>query len=824
MIKMINAFSMAAALLFVLFSSPALQAAETGVAAVKYFKSPLLFEPNEGQSAPNVDFISRAKDFRLYLSRTETLIELPQESVRMQLVGANRSARPVPLDLSETKINYYIGSDPAQWRSGISTYGRAKFRDIYSGIDIVYYGNGEQLEYDFVVAPGAEPREIALRFPEARRLRVDSNGDLLVTAGYGTLRFQKPSVFQELDGGRRPVAGRYIVSNRLVSFKVGAYDRNRPLVIDPTLLWSAYIGGTNFEQAYGVTADSDSNVYVTGVTKSIDFPTQSAYQSTPGSAPGTIVDAFITKLDSRGRIVFSTYFGGDRGDQGNGIAIDSLRNVYVAGWTASTSGFPGSPTCAGCGSTDAFVAKLSASGGTLLYSKRIGGLGSDQANGIAVDVAGNAYITGFTDSDNFPDSVGTLDANGADAFLVKLDPTGSTILFSKLIGGSETDGGNAVSLDLSGNVYVTGFISKSAPFFDTDVFVSKFSSTGILLYSTVRAGSAGDMGNAIAVDKLGNAWVVGTTESADFDTAGTGLRGFSGVQDAFIMRADPLGVVDYVTFLGGSDLDVGTGVGIDPQGTVSIGGTTASPDFPTVNPLSGLGALNGVQDAFIARLNPMVNPPTLVYSTYFGGSRDDFGVGLAVAPTADPTINNTIIAGYSESFDLPMKTKAKAGEGRAAFAAMITDGVPPPPPPPPGTVALFANFVCKVDIDIHEKPKAGPNDDTFNLDCDFSLGSGSNGISPVSELTTLSVGSVTIILPPNSFKDKGKKKEGPFQYKGTMSGIKLDIQIKPQGGPAYRITAEGKNANMSGTTNPVPVQLTIGDDTSGPKTFTAKIH
>ena len=467
--------------------------------------------------------------------------------LRMKLVGTNAGAKVTGLEELPGKSNYIIGNDPKKWRTNVPNYGRVKYAQVYPDVDLVYYGNQRELEYDFVLAPGADPRQIELNFGGAKRLRLDADGNLIVSIAGGEVLEHKPVIYQDIGGMRRRVAGGYELRNsHTVGFKLAGYDDQRRLTIDPSLGYSTYLGGNNEDLGNGIALDSAGNAYVTGYTFSNDFPTTAgAFQTTLRGCR----NAFVSKLNRSGSaLVYSTYLGGRDFDDGLGIALDSSGNAYVTGYTDS-SDFPTTAgafqTTFGGGSSDAFVSKLNRSGSALVYSTYLGGSSTDYGPGIAVDLAGNAYLTGITGSSDFPTTAGafqTTFGGGFNAYVSKLSSSGSALVYSPYLAGRNgTDGGGGIALDSAGNAYVTGSTDSSdfpttAGALQTtygggnDAFVSKLNSSGsALVYSTYLGGSNFDYGSGIALDAAGNAYVTGVTQSSNFPTTAgafqTTLRG-----------------------------------------------------------------------------------------------------------------------------------------------------------------------------------------------------------------------------------------------------------------------------------------------------------
>src|SRR5205807_2210651 len=376
----------------------------------------LTFEANRGQTNPQVKFLSRSGDRVVFLTSTEAVLALgapktlPKEAsaarrassslpdggtpavLRMIYAGANPTARVTGLDEFSGKAHYIIGNDPAQWRTNIPTYARVQYAGLYPGVDLTFYGDQRKLEYDFVVQPGADPSNISLDFQGAQKLEVNSRGDLALQMREGVVWHLKPVVYQEVDGARRAIAGRFVVKNaHEIGFHVSPYDTHKPLVIDPVLTYSTYLGGSGDDGAYGIAVDGSGNSYVTGGTASPNFPTSAgAYKTTSSGA----YDVFVTKFDPSGSPVYSTYLGGSNADEGYRIAVDGSGSAYVTGATLSKD-FPTTPgayQATSGGGIDAFVAKLDPSGASLVYSTYLGGTGDDWGQGIAVDGSGSAYV------------------------------------------------------------------------------------------------------------------------------------------------------------------------------------------------------------------------------------------------------------------------------------------------------------------------------------------------------------------------------------------------------------------------------------------------
>ena len=398
-----------------------------------------------------------------------------QAVVRMKLEGANPSPAIDGMEPLPGMVNYFIGNDPAKWHTTIPTYAKVQYQDAYPGITLVYYGNQGRLEYDFIVAPGADPNQIKLAFEGASDITVADSGDLLLTTALGDVRMQKPVVYQlEPDGHKTLVAGHYVVAplsvslqasrttRHAVGFQLASYDHAKPVVIDPVLLYSTYLGGSGDDRrGYAIAVDAAGHAYVTGQTTSTNFPTANPLQATNAG----LADVFVTKLNAAGsHLLYSTYLGGSNDDLGYDIVVDAAGHAYVTGFTPSTNFPTANPVQAtyGGGFDDAFVAKLNAPGSSLVYSTYLGGSSDDEGDGIAVDAAGSAYVTGATESTNFP-TVNPLQATFGgsggqlgDAFVTKLSAAGSSLLYSTYLGGSIDERGNKIVVDAAGQAYVTG--------------------------------------------------------------------------------------------------------------------------------------------------------------------------------------------------------------------------------------------------------------------------------------------------------------------------------------------------------------------------------
>lgn len=609
----------------------------TVLAGICHAATPLRFEPNVGQAAPDVRFVARGGGSTMLLSSHDSVFLQPGSAVRMNLFGAANLAGARPEGLLPSVTNYYAGSDPKRWRAGVPNYARIRFDQVYPGIDLVYYATGQRLEYDFVVHPGADPERIRMAWTGTDSMRVNREGDLALVAHGREIRQRKPLVYQEVDGKRVEIAAGYQIDKHgVVRLALGAYDRGSPLVVDPLLVYSTYLGGPADDEGSGIAVDSSGASYITGSTQG-GFPTLNPEQPVFGGE----TDAFVTKLSPTGVLVYSTYLGGPKGDSGSGIAVDSMGAAYVAGYTFG--GFPvlnaAQPTFSGTPVTDtnAFVAKLGPTG-ALVYSTYLGGPNTFGA-GIAVDINQAAYITGQT-TGGFPlvnAEQSTYGGGLNDAFVTKLNASGG-FAYSTYLGGPNTDFGSGIAVDSTGAAYVVGTTSGGFPVVNAeqsafggggfDVFVAKVAPAGSLVYATYLGGDTADYSAAIAVDNQRSAYVTGITDGG-FPVLNAQQATYGGNGgNAFVTKFNASGAVVYSTYLGASASCNATAIAVDSTGAAYVTGDTGS-GFPVLNaeqPVAGGGSSN----VFVTKFTPT---GTLSYSTYLGGNIQDGGSGIAVDST-----------------------------------------------------------------------------------------------------------------------------------------------------------------------------------------------
>jgi hypothetical protein len=682
-----------------------------------YARLPLAFEVNRGQQDARVDFLARGPGYTVFLTPTEAVYSLqakatgtqePAEVVlREQVVGGNANAPTTGLEPLSGIVNYLKGNDRSRWLADVPTYARVEYREVYPGIDLDYYGPQGQLEYDFIVSPGADAGRIRLAFAGADGVQLDADGNLLIHTAAGDVVQHRPYLYQQVGAERRPVVGRFTVMNaaqgqgqgvtdQQVGFSVGAYDRTRPLVIDPSQIYTTYFGGSDLDDSYAVAVDNSGNAYFTGRTHSTNFPTTSgAVQTSFQSATTSDPDAFVAKLNASATVLlYSTYLGGGGNDQGTDIGVDSSGNAYVFGYTQSTN----FPVTTGAFKTshvsndlDAFVVKLdtvfpySAPIPPPLYASYLGGSSNDRVLWMHVDGANNAvYLTGETSSSDFPTTTGayhTATFGGIDSFISKLQLAGSgtsDLVFSTYLGGSGDDVGNDIVWDGS-YLYVTGDTS-STDFPTTngafkaayqggsrDGWVVKMNSVASsLTYSSYLGGSKWDQGMALALDSDGVAYITGDTFSCDFPTTAGAFQTshhcpasstFNG--DAFVMKltlaASLNPALGYSTYLGGSNDDPtefpderGRSIAVDGSGNAYVWGLNKSTanDFPTTNIFGPLRSTynGGAHDGFVTKLN---TTGAGLFSGYLGGAGQESDGGLVLVGT------DLYVVGSTESTNFP---------------------------------------------------------------------------------------------------------------------------------------------------------------------------
>jgi Beta-propeller repeat len=720
-------------------SQTLMPAARTRIQA-SYAALPLAFEQNQGQTDPQVKYLARGHGYTLFLTANDAVFSLhsrpvasgsfarqsPESElknraqrhqkdsaavVHMHLVGGNLSAKVVGSGPMAGTANYFLGNDQSKWHSGVARYARVSYENVYPGVNMAFHGAQRELEFDFVLAPGANPAPIGIQFAGNQGIKTTHSGDLKISSAAGDILLHRPVAYQEQNGAKRQVDARFVLkAGHQVSFELGDYDRSRELVIDPTVsfAYSTYLGGLANDNGIGIAFDGGGNAYVTGETQSTNFPGASNVLT------GT-QDAFVTKIASDGSsLIYSTYVGGSLGvgtnpiiQSGNSIAVDASGDAFVAGGTTS-SNFPASPGAfqtALKSAENAFVFELSPNGSTLIYSTYLGGTGAagDVALGIVLDSSGNAYVVGTTSSTDFPTSASPLQPylSGANnGFVTKLNPGGkgaSDLVFSTYLGpgGGAGAGAKAVAVDSSGNVYVTGATSDAtfhvtAGAYQTtcsscsagvfDAFLTVINPAGnAYVYSTFLGGSGADVGFGVAVDSSGNAYVTGSTSSStDFPIKPALQTTYGGGSfDAFVTKINPAGTglsdLIYSRYLGGSGSDAAAGIAVDKNANAYVTGQTASPNFPTASPTQASLAGGSGIDAFVSEINPAGSQ--LVFSTYLGGTATEDNLGLA-GIAVDKNSTFIYVTGNTASLDFPHQSAYQpvSGGGTDAFVVKYAQG------------------------------------------------------------------------------------------------------------------------------------------------------
>jgi len=671
----------------------------------RYRALPLVFEPNRGQTDPDVRFLAHGSGYTLYLTEREAVMALRGAApVRMRLAGAIKPEHTEPLEPTGGVSNYFLGDDPANWQTNVPHYKSVRYRGVYPGVDQVFYNAAEKLEFDLVVAPGANASQIEIEYEGAKSARLDGEGDLLLATDAGDIRMHRPKVYQTDAHGARSAVGAafHLSGHRSATFLISRYDRRRALVIDPSVEYSTYLGGSSNDQGNGIALDSAGNAYVAGLTRSTDFPTLNP-QVTKKYAGGT-ADAFVTKLNAAGTaLIYSTYVGGSDTDQANSIAVDGAGNAYVTGDTISNNFPVQNPFQLRNKGANAFVVKLNATG-LLVYSTYLGGTGrnGDSGKAIAADASGNAYVGGMTSSADFPAKNPIQSLKGIEnAFVTKISSDGSALLYSTFLGGTGVDYATAIAVDASGSVYLTGR-TLSTNFPVTNSIAKPVTPTGLILfafatkinpagsalvYSTLLGGNSDSVGTGIAVDGSGNAYIVGNTAASDFPTLKALFPSITATS-GFVSKINPAGAaLVYSTFLPGCALSA---IAVDAAGSAYAAGgtdslTLAISKFPLKNALQP--NLIQTADATLSAFSP--DGSSLIYSTFLGGQAaanaitsdaagDVYVTGYGLNLPADKSAFQPAQKGYPDAFVFAYSTAA-APSVSTVNAASFAAGLPVAP-------------------------------------------------------------------------------------------------------------------------------------------------
>jgi len=672
------------------------------------------FESNQGQAEARVRYLSRGRGYSLLLTDTEAVVGLASRNplkqsktvpwVHLRHLGATLRPRVTGSERMQARSHYFLGNDPRVWKTDIPHFAKVTYQDVYPGVDVVYYGSGGQLEYDYVVAAGVDPGVIALEFQGVDALSIDAGGDLKLAAGSGELRLKRPRAYQWSRGQARPIESAYrLEKGNRIRFELGAFDPSSPVVIDPVLTYSTYLGGRDDDRAAAIAMDAEGNAYLTGTTLSANFP-QSGNASSAGGE-----DVFVSKLNPAGNaLIYSAYLGGLDADVAKALAVDPSGSVYVTGGTRS-SNFPVTPGAlqpALRGASDAFVLKLNPAGNQLVYSTYLGGTRDEGFEGGGIALAGaQAYITGGTNSLDFPTSRITFQRNygggGSDAFVTRLNDDGKRLVYSTYLGGFDLDEGRGIAVDSGGRAYVTGrtrspnlivhngYQALRRSTLD-DGFLTKFNASGDLVtYSTFLGGSGNEAANAVAVDDSGLASVAGESDSTDFTTTDDAIKKEHGGSDldGFIVKlrttASKSSSLVYASFFGGNGNDAIRALAVRAAGALHIAGVTDSTDLPTQAAAQGQFG-GGATDAFVAELNSIGTG--LVYSSYLGGAGADSAESIAILPPSNRLFDVTgsaWVAGTTESSNFPtaLPLQPQAAGKKDVFTSRVPagDGSPAAP-------------------------------------------------------------------------------------------------------------------------------------------------
>ncbi|MGH7812452.1 MAG: SBBP repeat-containing protein [Candidatus Binataceae bacterium] len=824
-----------------------------------YATVPVGFEPNLGQTSRQVKFLSHRAGYTLFLTPAEAVIAMREPGIgamqgpsispkprrpavfRISLKGAAQAPQFIGIDRLPGKSNYFIGNDPKKWVTGVPAFAAVELKQVYPGIALIYHSSsGGHLEYDFRLAPGADPNAIRLSFGGAAKLTVDRHGSLTVRVADRKLAELAPKIFQETANGEKIVAGGWKLRGpHEAGFRVASYDRSRPLVIDPTLVYSTYLGGAASDTGYGIAVDSAGFVYVAGAASSLDFPTTASALKSSLTGTG---NAFVAKLNpalsGASSLLYSTYLGGNGGDTGYGIAVDSSGNVYVTGQATSTdfpvmnafqSSCPSASSPTGCAA--AFMSKLNPSlsgAASLVYSTYLGGSVLGQGNGIAIDSSGDAYVTGMTQSTDFPaknafqSTCPSLAGGCISAFVTELNPATSgtsSLVYSTYLGGSGGDIGQGIAIGLSGNAYVTG-VTESTDFPTKNAyqsacpsaadgcdagFVTKLnpaiSGTGALIYSTYLGGGTADLGKGIAVDSAGDAYVIGTSQSSDFPTLHAFQSGLGSPQgNAFVAKLNPAasGAASllYSTYLGGSGADTGGGIAVDSAGDAYVTGTTTSLDFPILYELQASCPSQdyGCNAAFIAKLNPAASgAASLIYSTYLGGSTYEQGGGIAV-----DSAGHVYVTGQTQSFDFPTTPNAfqtvlggASGSGNAFVSELSSTPGETPTTTPSPTATVSPTVTATASPTLTATPTATVSPTATATPTKTATPSPTETTSPTATLTA------TVTASPTTTTSPTQTTTATATTTPTPVPVILKITPKRVNFPATTVSTPSKPKNVT---------------------------
>ena len=673
----------------VLCTAPLSAHAGTGQLTKAHPKLPLSFIQNQGQLDSATAFAVSGPRGWAHFTHGSIAFELskpgaPDRTCRMRigLAGANTNARIDGVGKLQGTVNYLIGRNSSDWKTGVPTYGAVTYTNVWPGIKLIYRGDAGRLKYDAYVSPGASLSRIRFTYAGVDGMSISKSGDLVVRTPVGSFTEGRPGIYQVVGGRKIWLKGGFTLDGNTVGFRVSNYNRSLPLVIDPAsdIAWSTFLGGSGWDEANAMAIDGSRCLYVAGLTQSSDFPATSGAYDVSYDGTADNADAFVAKLNATGTaLLYATYIGGSDWDEVRSIAVDSSGCAYLAGSTKSTD-FPasaGAPYTTQKGGFDGFVAKLSADGSALLYATYLGGADWDEANAIAVDSAGCAYVAGYANSSDYPTTSGAYQTTSnspgnPDAFVTKINAAGSGLVYSTYLGGSWNDCANSIAVDASGCAYVAGGTNSNQSMFPgfpvtlgaykataqasntgDHSFVTKLNASGSgLTYSTLLARTGvGDEANAIAVDSTGYAYIAGKNLDALFPWTPGAFKVVSteGGSSCYIVKLNTTGTAAvYSGYVGGGRVDTACAIAVDSAGSATIAGYTESSQFyTTADALDRTH--NGptfVTDAFVTRINPAGS--AITYSTLLGSSGEDFASAIALDSFGDASV-----AGTTSGSDFP---------------------------------------------------------------------------------------------------------------------------------------------------------------------------
>ncbi len=802
--------------------------------ATRSYNLPLVFELNQGQVEEQVKYIARGQGYSLFLTPGAAVLGLrsegagkPTQWLRLGLHGATAAPAITGEEPLAGRSNYFAGNDPAHWRTNIPTFARIRYSQVYPGVNMIYYGRQGRLENDFEVAAGTNPKVISWRLEGAERIRVNSTGDLVLTVGGSEVRLQQPRAYQWDGEQQLEIPIRYRVHGQKVSFALGKYNRHQELLIDPVLTYSTYLGGTGGDTAFGVVVDSSGDAYVTGVTASVNFPVSTSVYQTTNAGDGNV---FVTKFNPTGTgILFSTFLGGAGDDIPAQIVLDAAGDIFLVGSTTSPN-FPTTPTAFQPnygGDQDAFLTEMKPDGSALIYSTYIGGTGIDFGAGVTLDSSGNAYVTGSTNSTDFP-TMNPFQLGNAglyDAFVTEVSPTGA-LVYSTFLGGSLSDYGTGVAVDSSGDVYVSGYtysidFPTQSPLQSSlgggaDIFITKFTpGSSALLFSTYLGGSSNDQSLAMVVDSTGSIYLTGNTQSPNFPVTSNAYQStLLGTTNAFITKVAPGGsLLVFSTLFGGSGTDQATALALDSAENIYITGFTQSADFPLLDAfqkimgISGAGTCESTNltnlpstyvcpNAFAAKFTPSGIP---VYSSYLGGNNTNSGQGIAV----DSSGAAYVVGGtFSPNFPATFGTYQWQFLGSSVNSNAFLTKISPQDAPSVTLTPQQINFGNE------------PLETTSTINYVTLTNAGS---------AALSISSITASGDFQQINNCGNSVSGgsgtctiQITFTPTSVGLQTDeITITDNAGGSQAITVTGNGVLSGGSLLFTPAKLTFGEQTVG---------